>query len=77
MVEEDAVVFGDVEEAHGEAVAVVGEGVEGELDGLVFGLEGDAHDVGGGRLAEVDFREGGFVIGHGSFSLVQGRGLSF
>jgi hypothetical protein len=71
MVEEDAVVFGDVEEAHGLAVAVVGEGVEGELDGLVFGLEGDAHHVFGGGLGEVDFGERGFVIGHSFFSLVR------
>jgi len=55
VIHEDAVVFGDVEEAHGEAVAVVGHGVVGELDGLIFGLEGDADDVLGGRLGEIDF----------------------
>jgi len=62
VIEEDAVVFGDVEEGHGLAVTFVGEGVEGELDGLVFGLEGDADHVGGGRLGEVDFWESDFVI---------------
>jgi len=36
-------------------VAVVGQGAEGELDGLVFGLEGHADDVLGGGLGEVDF----------------------
>ncbi len=63
VVEEDAIVLGDVEEAHRLAVAVVGERVEGELDGLVFGFEGDADHVLGGRLGEVDFGERvGFVI---------------
>jgi len=71
VVHEDAVVFGDVEEAHGEAVAVVGHGVVYEFDGLVFGLEGNADDVLGRRLAKVDFREGrSFVIRHGFSSLV-------
>ena len=68
VVHEDAVVFGDVEEAHGEAVAVVGHGVVYEFDGLVFGLEGHANDVCGGGLGEVDFGEGGaFVIRHNIF----------
>ena len=62
VVEEDAVVFGDVEEGHGLAVTFVGEGVEGKLDGLVFGLKGDADHVLGGRLGEVDFGESSFVI---------------
>jgi hypothetical protein len=70
VVEEDAVVFGDVEEAHGLAVAVVGQGIEDELDGLVFGFEGYADDIFGGGLGEVDFGEGGaFVIGH-DFSIL-------
>ena len=71
VVHKDAVVFRDVEEAHGLAVAVVGEGVERELDGFIFRLEGDADDVLGGRLGQVDFRESGFVIGHGFSSLVR------
>jgi len=64
VVQEDAVVFGDVEEGHREAVAVVGQGVEGELDGFVFGLKGDAHHIFGGRLGEIDFRERDFVVRH-------------
>ena len=72
VVEEDAVVFGDVEEGHGLAVAVVGEGAEGELDGLVLGLEGDADDVVRGGLGEVDVGEWG-VIGHVSFYSIRGR----
>ena len=75
VVEEDAVVFGDVEEGHGLAVTVVGEGAEGELDGFVFGLEGDANDVLGGWLGEVDFWERDFVIRHSSSSLVRVGGL--
>jgi len=64
VVEEDVVVFGDVEEGHREAVAFVGEGVEGELYGFVLGLEGDADDVWRGRLGEIDFRERDFVFRH-------------
>jgi hypothetical protein len=65
VVEEDVVVFGYVEEGHRKAVAVIGQGVEGEFDGLVFWLEGYADDVLGGGLGEVDFWERvGFVIGH-------------
>ncbi len=76
VVHEDAVVFGDVEEAHGKAVAVVGHSVVGKLDGLVFGLEGDAHHVFGGRLGEVDFGErGGFVIRHDLSSLERAGAL--
>ena len=75
VVEEDAVVFGDVEEGHGLAVAVVGEGAEGELDGFVFRLEGDANEVLGGWLGEVDFWESDFVIRHSSSSLVRAGGL--
>jgi len=72
VVHKDAVVFGDVEEAHGLAVAIVGQGVVDEFYGFVFGLEGDANDVVGGRLGEVDFGErGAFVIGHNSSSLVR------
>jgi hypothetical protein len=71
VIHEDAVVFGDVEKAHGEAVAVVGHGVVGELYGFVFGLEGDADHIFSGRLGEVDFGEGGgFVIRHDLSSLV-------
>ena len=62
VVEEDAVVFCDVEKGHGLAVALVGEGIEGELDGLVFGLKGDADHVLGGGLGKVDFWERSFVI---------------
>ena len=70
VVEEDVEVFGDVEEAHGLAVAVVGQRVEGEFDGLVLWLEGDADHVGRGWLGEIDFGERlGFVIGHFSSSL--------
>ncbi len=81
VVHEDAVVFGDVEEAHGEAVAVVGQGVVGEFYGLIFRLEGDADHIFSGRLGEVDFGEGrGFVIRHDSSSLVRAgvlcRGLA-
>jgi len=73
VVHKDAVVFGDVEEAHGLAVAVVGHGVVDEFYGLVFGFEGDADDVVGGRLGEVDFGErSAFVIRHDSSSLVHG-----
>ena len=70
VVHEDAVVFGDVEEAHGLAVAVVGQGVVDKLDGFVFGLEGDADHIFSGRLGEVDFGESvAFVIRHDSSSL--------
>jgi len=76
VVHEDAEVFGDVEEAHGLAVAVVGHGVVDEFDGLVFGLEGDADDVLGWGLGEVDFGEGRvLVIRHGSLSLVRAGAL--
>ena len=75
VVHKDAVVFGNVEEAHGLAVTVVGHGVVDEFDGLVLGLEGYANDVVGGRLAEIDFGEGrSFVIRHDFSSLVHGRG---
>jgi hypothetical protein len=73
VVHEDAVVFGDVEEAHGLAVAVVGHGVVDEFDGLIFRLEGDANDVCSRRLGEVDFGErSAFVIRHDFSSLVHG-----
>jgi hypothetical protein len=75
VVEEDAVVFGDVEEAHRLAVAIVGQGVERELDYFVFRLEGDANHILGGGLGEVDFWERGFVIRHSSSSLVRAGGL--
>ena len=64
VVEEDVVVLGDVEEGHGQAVAFVGKGVEGELYGFVLGLEGDADHVWRGRLGEIDFRERVGVFGH-------------
>ena len=73
VVEEDAIVLGNVEEAHGLSVAVVGERVEGELDGLMFRFEGDADHIVGGRLGEVDFGErGAIVIRHG-FSILGHR----
>ena len=74
VVHEDAVVFGDVEEAHGLAVAIVGHGPVGEFDGLVFGFEGDADHIFSGRLGEVDFGESSaFVIRHDSSSLELAR----
>jgi hypothetical protein len=54
VVEEDVVVLGDVEEAHGQAVALVGEAVEGELDGAALGEKGDADHAFGGWLGEVN-----------------------
>jgi len=76
VVHKDAVVFGDVEEAHREAVAVVGHGVIDELDGFVFGFEGDADHIFSGRLGEVDFGErGAFVIRHDFSSLERARAL--
>ena len=75
VVEEDAVVFGHVEEAHGLAVAFVGERADGELDGFVFGLEGDADDVFGGGLGKIDFRKRvGFVFRHVWFDSSRARG---
>jgi hypothetical protein len=62
VVEEDAVVLGDIEKAHRPAGAGGGHGAEGELDGLVFRLEGDADDIVGGGLGEIDFGEGSFVV---------------
>jgi len=62
VVEEDAVVFGYVEEAHGLTVALVGESVEGELDCLVFGFKGYADHIFGGGLGKVDFGESDFVV---------------
>ena len=65
VVEEDAVVFCNVEETHGLAVAVVRERAEGELDGFVFGLERDADDVLSRWFGEIDFWERCcFVFGH-------------
>jgi hypothetical protein len=76
VVHKDAVVFGDVEEAHGLAVAVVGHGVVDEFYGLVFGFEGDADHVFSGRLGEVDFGErSAFVIRHDFSSLERARVL--
>jgi hypothetical protein len=76
VIEEDAVVFGNVEEAHGLAVAVVGQSIEGKLNGLIFGFEGHADYVFSGRLGKIDFREGGaFVIRHNSSSLVRAGAL--
>lgn len=75
VIHKDVVVLGDVEEAHGLAVTVVGHGAVGELDGFVFRLEGDADHVGGGRLGEVDFWEGVLVIRHNLSSLVLVGGL--
>jgi hypothetical protein len=54
VVEEDVIVFCDVEEALGQAVAFVGERVEGEFYGAVFGQERDADDALGGGLRGID-----------------------
>ena len=64
VVEEDVVVFGDVEDAHRLSVAVVRQGVEEEFDGLALGLEGDAHHVFSRWLGEVDVGERIGMIGH-------------
>jgi len=77
VVEEDVVVFGDVEEGHREAVALVGEGVEGELYGFVLGLEGDADHVWRGRLGEIDFRERDFVFRHVSIHSIPVRAQEY
>ncbi len=74
VVEEDAVVFGDIKEAHGRAVALVGEGVESELDRLTLGLEGDAdHSFGGGYGEVIHGKRRGGVIGH-CFLILPGAG---
>jgi hypothetical protein len=74
VVHKDAIVFGDVEEAHGLAVAVVGHGAVGEFDGLIFRFEGDADHIFSGRLGEVDFGErSAFVIRHDFSSLERAR----
>jgi hypothetical protein len=70
VVEEDTVVFGDVEERHREAMAVVRHGAVGELYGFVFGLKGDADHVFGRGLGEIDFGERDFVFRHVCSSVV-------
>ena len=64
MVEEDIIVFGDVEKGHGESVTLIGEGVKGELDGAALGLKGDANHALGCWLGEVDGSTRLGVIGH-------------
>jgi hypothetical protein len=73
VVEKDVVVFGDVEEGHGLAVAFIGERVEGELDGAAFGLEGDAHHVLGRRGGKIDFGCNDSVLGHRFHSKLYGK----
>ena len=69
VVEEDAIVFGDVQDTHGLAVAIVrARESKGELDGLVLGLKGHADHVLCRWLGEVYFRKRFlFLLGHVSF----------
>lgn len=53
VVKEDAVVLGDIREAHWQAVSLVGKRVEGKLNGLAFGQEGDANHALGCRFGEI------------------------
>jgi hypothetical protein len=65
VIQEDAIVFCDIQKAHGLAVAVVRQGAKREFHCLLLWQKGHADNALGGRLGKVYFGQFDVMIRHG------------